>query len=205
MTQSRFPSHVPQLIAGFPLYFILSLADHYLYYADRDFVENHLHVAMGILRWFQNHVDDRGLVSGMPSAVWQYVDWVDTWSASDEHPDKGVPTAGRKTNQHTFFSMLLSYTLGKAAWLFDELGYSMGKKYVGERDRLNEAVRRHCFDKDTGFFTDAAAWQGHDLPAISQHCQVFAVLCGAADQLDSGDLLRRAFAEQPPFKISKCS
>lgn len=34
LTQARFPSHVPQLIAGFPLYWILQVSDHHLFFGD---------------------------------------------------------------------------------------------------------------------------------------------------------------------------
>ena len=34
LTQSRFPSHVPQIIAGFSLYWILQICDHYLFFGD---------------------------------------------------------------------------------------------------------------------------------------------------------------------------
>ncbi len=70
-----------------------------------------------MLDFFASHVDSLGLVSGIPYDVWQYVDWVTTWGATNSHPDKGVPTSGRKSNRHTYFSMLYAFVLKAAAKL----------------------------------------------------------------------------------------
>lgn len=205
LTQSRFPSHILQIIAGFPLYYIMSVCDHYLYFGDRSFVLQLLPTIYGILQWYDSHIDSLGLVSGMPDTVWQYVDWVTTWSASDEHPDKGVPTAGRKSNRHTFFSLLYAYALGQVVQLLEWIGRpGMAEEYKITRENVNRAVRKHCYDAESGMFTDSTTAESlaHDLPAFSQHCQVFAVLSGAAADLDQNALLTNAFTRPG---ISKCS
>ena len=117
LTQSRFPSYVPQLIAGFPLYWILQVCDHHLFFGDTPYAHSFLPRIDGVFSFFDSHVDNLGLVSGLPYDVWQFVDWVTTWGATDEHPDKGVPTSGRKPNLHTYFSMLYAYFLKQAARL----------------------------------------------------------------------------------------
>jgi hypothetical protein len=122
LTQSRFPSHVPQIIAGFPLYWILQVCDHHLFFGDTSYARSFLPRIDGVLDFFESHIDDLGLVSGMPEDVWQYVDWVTTWGATDQHPDKGVPTSGRKSNRHTYFSMLYAFFLNQAAKLVRDVG-----------------------------------------------------------------------------------
>jgi len=82
LTQSRFPSHVPQLIAGFSLYWVLQVCDHHLYFGDTPFTRSFLPRIDGVLDFFSAHIDDNGLVSGLPDDVWQYVDWVTTWGKS---------------------------------------------------------------------------------------------------------------------------
>ncbi|KAN0114480.1 glycoside hydrolase family 78 protein [Hyaloscypha variabilis] len=200
LTQSRFPSHVPQIIAGFPLYWILQVCDHHLFFGDTPYARSFLPRIDGVLDFFNSHIDDLGLVSGLPEDVWQYVDWVTTWGATGEHPDKGVPTSGRKSNRHTYFSMLYAMVLKQAAKLVRDVGRpGHASEYEERAETIVQAIKAHCFDGK--FFTDSTADIADSL-AYSQHCQVFAVLCGAAAPSDRARLLTESFLE-PSF--SKCS
>ncbi|MAD83300.1 MAG: hypothetical protein CL912_10060 [Deltaproteobacteria bacterium] len=200
LTQSRFPSHLPQIIAGFSLYWILQVCDHHLFFGDEKFSRSFLPRIDGVLEFFDSHVDELGLVSGLPYDCWQYVDWVTSWGATDEHPDKGVPTSGRKSNRHTYFSMLYAYVLKQAAMLVRQVNRpAHAAEYEARAETLLIAIRTHCFDGT--FFTDSLASIA-DEGAYSQHCQVFAVLCGASPPSDQARLLTSAFAN-PNF--SKCS
>ncbi|KAF7553526.1 hypothetical protein G7Z17_g3530 [Cylindrodendrum hubeiense] len=200
LTHSRFPSHVPQLIAGFSLLWVLQVCDHHLFFGDTRYARSFLPRIDGVLEFFDSHIDDLGLISGLPEDAWQYVDWVTTWGATDEHPDKGVPTSGRKSNRHTYFSMLYAYVLKQAAGLLREVGRpGNAEEYELRAASLLSAIRTHCYDGR--FFTDSTADIADDL-AYSQHCQVFAVLSGAALPDDQARLVTEAFAK-PNF--SKCS
>jgi hypothetical protein len=200
LTQSRFPSQVPQVIAGFSLYWILQVCDHHLFFGDKKFSRSFVPRIDGVLEFFDSHVDSRGLVSGISEDVWQYVDWVTTWGATEEHPDKGVPTSGRRSNCHTYFSMLYAYVLKQAAQLLCDIGRpGNASEYVSRFESLIHAVRTHCFDGK--FFTNSTADIADNF-AYSQHCQVFAVLSGAAMPGDYERLLTQSFADR---KFSKCS
>ncbi|KAL6357029.1 hypothetical protein LRP88_10646 [Fusarium phalaenopsidis] len=200
LTQSRFPSHVPQIIAGFSLYWVLQVCDHHLFFGDTPYSRSFLPRVDGVFEFFDSHIDDLGLVSGLPEDVWQYVDWVTAWGATDEHPDKGVPTSGRKSNRHTYFSMLYAYVLKQAAQLVRHVGRpGYADEYESRAASVIEAIQTHCFDGR--FFTDSTAdIAGQD--AYSQHCQVFAILCGAAKPDDRSRLLTEAFSDP---RFSKCS
>ncbi|CAG9997129.1 unnamed protein product [Clonostachys byssicola] len=200
LTQSRFPSHVPQLIAGFPLYWILQVCDHHLFFGDTAYARSFVPKIDGVLDFFDRHIDSLGLVSGLPEDVWQYVDWVTTWGATREHPDKGVPTSGRKSNRHTFFSMLYAFVLKQAARLVRDVGRpGHAEEYISRAASVVAAIQKHCFDGE--FFTDSTA-DIADSSAYSQHCQVFGVLCDAVAPGESARLITSAF-EDPGF--SKCS
>ncbi|KAJ5083308.1 hypothetical protein N7456_012735 [Penicillium angulare] len=200
LTQSRFPSHVPQVIAGFSLYWILQICDHHLFFGDSQYSRSFVPRIDGVLNFFDSHIDELGLVSGMPEHVWHFVDWVTTWGATNEHPDKGVPTSGRKTNRHTYFSMLYAYVLKQAAQLIRHAGRpGNATEYESRADSLIVAIRKHCYDGQ--FFTDSTADVADDL-SYSEHCQVFAVLSGAAVPPASENLLLMSFDNQ---KFSKCS
>ncbi|KAL4930981.1 uncharacterized protein BDV17DRAFT_297481 [Aspergillus undulatus] len=200
LTQSRFPSHVPQVIAGFSLYWILQVADHHLYFGDTDYTRTFLPRIDGVLEFFDSHIDTLGLISGLPEDVWQYVDWVTSWGATDEHPDKGVPTSGRRSNRHTYFSLLYAYVLQRAAQLVRDVGRpGYAGEYETRAQALRDAVREHCYDGQ--FFTDSTVDEaGED--AYSQHCQVFAIISGTAHPEDRARLLTESFANP---RFSKCS
>lgn len=200
LTQSRFPSHVPQVIAGFSLYWILQVCDHYLFFGDRQFARSFVPRIDGVLDFFDAHVDHRGLISDISEDVWQYVDWVTTWGATEDHPDKGVPTSGRKSNCHTYFSMLYAYVLKQAAELLRHVGRpGNADEYLSRSASVVRAIQTHCYDGR--FFTDSTADIADDL-AYSQHCQVFAVLSGAAAPEDYERLLTESIKDS---SFSKCS
>ncbi|KAJ5308556.1 hypothetical protein N7476_009212 [Penicillium atrosanguineum] len=141
LTQSQFPSHVPQVIAGFSLFWILQVCDQHLFFGDTRFARGLIPRIDGVLEFFHAHVDHFGLISGLPEAVWQYVDWVTTWGATNEHPDKGVPTSGRKSNRHTYFSMLYAWVLQKVARLVRDVGRpGHAFEYEARATSLLEAV-----------------------------------------------------------------
>ena len=214
LTQSRFPSHVPQIVAGFSLYWILQVCDHHLHFGDAAYARSFLPRIDGVLDFYDAHVDALGLVSGLPEDVWQYVDWVTAWGATDDHPDKGVPVAGRRSNRHTFFSMLYAYVLQHAARLARDVGRpGHADEYESRAKSVIGAVQRHCFDGR--FFTDSTAdvvvqhegggGGGGGGAYYSQHCQVFAVLSGAAAAGDRARLLKESFADGGGAGFSKCS
>jgi hypothetical protein len=200
LTQSRFPSHVPQVIAGFSLYWVLQVCDHHLFFGDTKFARFFLPRIDGVFEFYDAHIDSLGLVSGMPEDVWQYVDWVTTWGATEEHPDKGVPTSGRKSNRHTYFSMLYAYVLKRAAGLVRAVGRpGHAKEYEARAESAVQAIRTHCYDGQ--FFTDSTADIADD-QAYSQHCQVFGVLCDAAQPETRARILKESF---DTTRFSKCS
>lgn len=200
LTQSRFPSHVPQIIAGFSLYWVLQVCDHHLFFGDTAFDRSFLPRIDGVLEFFNSQIDDLGLISGLPYDCWQFVDWATSWGPSEGHPDKGVPTSGRKTNRHTYFSMLYAYTLKQAANLLREVNRpGHADEYEARIPHLLEAIREHCYDGE--YFTDSTADIADDL-AYSEHSQVWAVLCGAAKPEDAARLLTTSFLNK---RFSKCS
>jgi hypothetical protein len=200
LTQSRFPSHAPQIIAGFSLYWVLQICDHFMFFGDKSFARSFVPRIDGVFEFFDSHIDELGLVSGLPEGIWQYVDWVTTWGATDEHPDKGVPTSGRKSNRHTYFTMLYAYVLQKGAELIRHVGRpGNAEEYETRAAQLLEAIRKNCYDGE--FFTDSTADVADEL-SYSQHCQVFAVLSGAATPEQRERILSESFTNP---RFSNCS
>lgn len=123
-----------------------------------------------------------------------------SWSATEDHPDKGVPTSGRKSNRHTYLSLLYAYVLKQAARLLRQVGRAGNATEYEERaEAVVKAIKKHCYDGE--FFTDSTADIANDL-AYSQHCQVFATLAGVIPPSEASQLLTNAFSNP---KFSKCS
>ncbi|KAB8229628.1 putative rhamnosidase B [Aspergillus alliaceus] len=200
LTQSRFQSHVPQLITGFSLYWALQVCDHDLYFGGTQFARSFLPRIDGVLDFFDSHIDRLGLVSGLPDDVWQYVDCVTTWGATEEYPDKGMPSSGRISNRHTYCSMLYAYVLQQVARLVHNIGRpGYATEYETRALALQQAIRAHCYGGR--FFTDSTADIADDL-SYSQHCQAFAIISWTARPDDRARLLTESFTD-PHF--SKCS
>jgi alpha-L-rhamnosidase len=73
ITQSRYPSALPQLIPPFSLIYVAMVHDNHMHRDDRPFVRRRLPGIRGILDWFAAHVDSTGMLS--PMEHWNYVDW----------------------------------------------------------------------------------------------------------------------------------
>lgn len=146
---------------------MLQICDHHLFFGDSAYSRTFLPRIDGVLDFFDQHVDEYGLVSSLPVDVWQYVDWVSTWGATAEHPDKGVPVSGRASNRHTYVSMVYAYVLRKAAALATDVGRpGHAAEYETRAASVMAAIRKHCFDGR--FFTDSLASIA-DSSAYSQH------------------------------------
>lgn len=197
IVQSRYPSHHAQIIVGFALFWIMQIHDHLTFFNDVPFAKSLLPAIDRVLDYFESHVDDRGLVSGFKEGLWQYVDWTVEWEATADHRDSGVPLSGRKSNSHTYFSMVYAYTLTRASELCEACGRpGLAEEYVSRRSRTVEAVQKHCYDGS--FYTDSTT-DVTVAPRISQHCQVWAVLADIAPQSEHTRLIRTAFAPDHQF------
>lgn len=200
LLQSRVPSHVQQIVLGFSLYWVLMVSDHYLYFGDTTFTRSFLPIVDGILEYFESHIDDLGLVSGVSPEIWQYIDWVKLWAPGPNDGDKGVPPSGRTSNRHTFFSLLYVYTLREAALLLERIGRTgLVLEYRERADRTAASVRRHCFDGT--LFTDSTSKIADD-GAYSWHCQIFAILGDVVSPDQAGTLIE---ASRNHPAISTCS
>ena len=196
LVESRYPSHLHQVINGFPLFYIMAVRDHLLYFNDALFTKGLFPVLDRVLSFYDDYIDERGLVSRLPAHFWSYVDWAQSWIGTTEHPDGGVPHAGRRTKTHTYFSMVLSCSLQQMAELVTWLGRPhLAPEYLDKAERLNEAVRKHCYDGR--YFTDSTVEACDGRHDYSQHCQVFAILCGAATPDIGRTIITSAFDSNP--------
>ncbi|KAM0272890.1 hypothetical protein ACHAQH_008518 [Verticillium albo-atrum] len=194
LTCSRAPSHKPQIIPHFSLYWILMLDDHLTFFNDREFLKQFLPVVDAVLTYFDSRLDAQtGLtVSDMGPGVWNFVDWADEWRPY------GISPAVEETGISTYTNALYAYTLRHAATLQSTFGRpALAREYLERSESVIQAVRRHCFDGDA--FTDSVASSKPSRSGYSQQIQMWAVLCGAVEGPKAQKLLRRCFQPNGGF------
>lgn len=170
-----YPNACTNVIPGFSIYYILMVYDHMMYFGDKKLVRESLPVIEGILNYFHNHLDDRGLVGktgGMlMDRFWSFIDWAKDWNDTF-----GVPTA-IKHGPITMESLLYIMGLQHAAKLYDYLGNNDSKnEKIREAESVKKAILTHCVGAK-GLITD-----GPQIEEYSQHCQVFAVLTDTGEE-----------------------
>lgn len=200
LTSSRAPSHQPQVIPHFSLYWICALRDHLNFFGDVTFLRRFVSVIDGILEFFNSGIDlDFKLVNAKtPDNIWNFTDWTDQWRPY------GIPPAAERTGVSTYTNCLYAYTLQNAAAILQALGRSsLAEEYLERAGRIVEAVRTHCFDGT--FFTDGLAIDANPKNDYSQHSQVWAILCGAATGLCAQEMLRRCLDPSAEQKFTQTS
>ncbi|MCD7955715.1 MAG: hypothetical protein LUG93_08195 [Lachnospiraceae bacterium] len=192
-----YPSTTAHVIPGFSIYYILMVYDHMMYFGDYGLVKDHLPAIDGILRFFENHLDARGLVGKIGSDMmdqstpyWSFIDWAPQWSW-------GVPSAGSR-GPITMESLLYIMGLQAAAALNEYCGREgTAGEYRTRASLIQQAVRNYCTDED-GLILD-----GPGVREYSQHTQVFAVLTDTVDIKQGRKNIKETFTQKEKF--AQCS
>ncbi|KAL3451405.1 bacterial alpha-L-rhamnosidase-domain-containing protein [Aspergillus insuetus] len=180
LTLSRSPTHRPQIIPHFSLFWILTVYDHLQFFGDTAFTKESLPIIEAVLAFFDNKIDPAfGLVKlGDGPGLWNFVDWAQEWKPH------GLNPVVASTGISTYTNNLYAHTLANVAAIMSTLGLPhRADEYRTRAKSIVQAIRTHCF---TGtLFTDTLASAASTAPP-SQHAQVWSVLSGAA----TGDLAR---------------
>lgn len=181
ITASRYPSALEQYIPTFSLIWIAMIHDYWMHRDEPDYVRGFLPGVRGVLHWFEQRIDETGLLGPIPQ--WPYVDWAQGWQ-------RGVPPGGAE-GQSTVISLQLVYALGRAAELEAALGNAENAAHYRERaGSLRDAVRARAWDATRGLFRDTP-----DTQRVSQHANVLAILTDAVPDEDKAELMRRLLAD----------
>ena len=162
LTQSRYPSFLPQYIPPFSLFWIGMMHDLWWYRGEVDFLRGYLPGVRGALGWFEHGLSPSGLLGRLE--WWNFVDW------PNEFTD-GVPPQ-ESDGQSSMLSLQFAAGLRYAA----DLEESYGSKEQAARDRqlaskIAAAVYRTCWDPARKLVADTPAHK-----TFSQHANILAVL-----------------------------
>lgn len=146
LTQSRYPSHLTQMIPPFSLMWVGMLHDYWQYRDDPAFVSSLLPGTRGVLDWFSRHQRPDGLLGHIP--WWPFVDW------SPPDYDGGVPP---QTADGGSSALTLQYieALHDAADMEDALGETFrADEYRQHASRAAKALMLLSWSPEAGLLAD---------------------------------------------------
>lgn len=162
LTQSRYPSWLPQYIPPFSLLWIGMMHDLWWYRGDVEFLRAYLPGIRNVLSWFESGLISSGLLGKLQ--WWNFVDW------SKEFED-GVPSL-ESDGQSAILSLQFVAALREAA----DLEAAFGSSERAQHDRalaskIVDAVRQKCWDPARKLVADTPSKK-----SFSQHANILAVL-----------------------------
>lgn len=181
ITQSRYPSLLPQFIPNFSLSYIDMLHDYWMYRPDKAILSELVPGTRPILQWFLEKQRPDGFLERLPY-----------WNAIDS--PTGVKNFPRI--DHDGRSALVTLLYVKALQDAADLEDAFGEKYlaVKYRDVASKAantVYRRCWNPKLALLADTP-----DQDSYSQHANIFGVLTNAIPQLEQAGVMRKLIAAQ---------
>jgi alpha-L-rhamnosidase len=169
LTQSRYPSLVPQLIPPYSLFWVSMVHDYWMHRDDPAFIRSFLPGIRGVLQWYEARLAENGMLG--PNEWWNFVDWTEEWPWSDTAREGGVP-AGAREGGSSILTLHFAYTLEQAADLVTAFGDDVqAARYRRRAESLKNATYRLCWSAERGLLADTP-----DRTIFSQHANIFAVL-----------------------------
>ena len=182
ITQSRFPSGLPQMIPPFSLLWVGMIHDYWMYVDDEPLVRETLPHTRPVLDWFAARLRPDGLLGKMP--WWEFGDWTSGYAA-------GVPPQDADGGS-TFLTLQFVAALHDAAELETKYGSpERAENYRQIMRTASAAVNRMSWDQASHLYADTPAKK-----TFSTQANVLAVLTDTAPQAEQGAILRRILASQ---------
>jgi alpha-L-rhamnosidase len=176
LTQSRYPSSLPQLIPPFSLQWINMLHDYWMYRPDLGFVAELLPNTRPVIEWFVRRQDQDGLLKAIP-----YWTFVDTPGAVKQFPP--VDANGKSA----ILTLQFIGALQDAAEMEEALGdKQQAKQYRKNANLAAESVYRECWNAANGLIADTPAKDSY-----SQHANALAVLYDVIPKAKQPEVMKR--------------
>jgi hypothetical protein len=178
LTQSRYPSRMPQYIPSWSLLWVVILHDYWMHTGDLDEVALRLDGVAANLRWFEQYENAEGLLEALPH--WKVVDWVKGWEPSGYPPgaDGGVSA---------LINLQYAYALKRASELAEASGkYRRARRWGAKAKRIAKAIDRLCWWPEEGLYRDRP--EGRELSELTN---AWAILSGAASRRKAREIAKR--------------
>ena len=181
LTQSRYPSFLPQYIPPFSLFWIGMMRDLWWYRGENDFLRPYLPGARNVLAWYESRLAPSGLLGKLE--WWNFVDW------SSDFED-GVPPQ-ESDGQSSILSLQFAAGLRYAADL--ESAFGSAERAAHDRTlaaKIAQAVYRTCWDSSRRLLADTPA-RKH----FSQHANILGVLEDAIPAADQHTVMNTVLSD----------
>lgn len=178
LTQSRYPSRMPQYIPSWSLLWVVMVRDYWMHTGDLDEVRMRLDGVAAILRWFERYENADGLLEALPH--WKVVDWVKGWEPSGYPPgaDGGVSA---------LINLQYAYALTCASELAEAAGKNRrARRWRARANRITKTVDRLCWWPEERLYRDRP---GGD--ELSELTNAWAILSDAAPTRKARQITRR--------------
>ena len=180
ITESRYPSGLPQFIPTFSLLWVNMLHDYWMYVDDLPLVKGALPHTRTVLDWYAAHIRPDGLLGQVK--WWEFADWTANYKygVPPQEPDGGS----------TFLTLQFVEALQAAAEMEAELGSKERvEEYQAIIRRASEALNRESWDVERGLYADTPAKN-----SWSKQANVLAVMLDVAPGDQQQIILKRLLA-----------
>jgi hypothetical protein len=188
ITESRYPSRLPQFIPTFSLIWVDMLHDYWMYVDDPAFVKQTLPHTRTVLDWFAAHLRQDGLLGRME--WWEFADWTSSYKygVPPQEPDGGS----------TYLALQFLAALKDAEEL--ESRYGSQERAGQYREIIRKAsntLNSKSWDEKHGLYADTPirnSW--------SYEANILAVILDVAPRDRQQQILRRLIASRPDAPTS---
>ncbi|PRY11650.1 alpha-L-rhamnosidase-like protein [Pontibacter ummariensis] len=183
ITQSRYPSHNPQYIPPFSLWWIGMVNDYWKYRGDEAFIQEQLPVTRAVISFFESKQQENSAMGMVP--YWNFTDWAEApgWKAGM------APKAEDGTSAALDLQLLLAYK--EAMPLEQVVGLpAFAQHYEQKIAALKQTIRELYWDEGKGLFADTP-----NKNSFSQHINTFAVLGGVVEGEEARHVMEKVLRD----------
>jgi alpha-L-rhamnosidase len=180
ITESRYPSSLPQFIPPFSLLWVNMLHDYWMYVDDLPLVKETLPHTRTVLDWYAAHLRPDGLVGQVK--WWEFADWTANYKdgVPPQEPDGGS----------TFLTLQFVEALKAAEELESKYGSTeRANEYQAIIRHAAEALNRDSWDAEHGLYADTPA-----MKSWSKEANALAVWLDVAPRDQQPAILKRLMA-----------
>lgn len=188
IAQSRYPSHLAQMIPPYSLFWVNMLHDYFMHREDPELIRGYLPQVASILFWFENKLREDYILGPMP--WWSYTDVTDGWVSSSP--------PGFQEGGSAVMTLQFLYAIDEALPFFREFGQ---KHLINHFEELSDKIRKSIYEKTW----DASRQLLADTPdknSFSQHANILGILTSTVPDSAHGELFNRIIAEEDLSKAN---
>lgn len=188
ITQSRYPSYLPQFIPPFSLMWINMVHDYYMYREDTAFIQSFKQGMIAVLSFFESKLYSNGMLHKVP--WWNFTDYADDFPL-------GIPD-GADDGESALISLQYAYALQHAAELFRYLGDAYyADKYTKDAEAVKDAVLKNCYDSNKQMIAETP-----EKKRFSIHTTLFAILTNTIEESEQAKALQAALSDSTVMTCS---